>query len=216
MDFQNRCLIAVVLNGRFRVSKYCRTTDGNPPGQGKALAEFLCSDRFDLTTLKQRVREHTMLDYAKHGGDDYWRAWWQVEEEDFAKSSSLNPKMGADILEKIQSGEAPESMNDLRVAADFLACDWVYVIDLDAEMVEVYAGYGIKPDLFERAVTREDRFFFLQEDSQRETFKCPPRILASCAFSDFTAEAMERLSAQMHIGAAAADGGTGKTRGENT
>jgi hypothetical protein len=55
-----RNLTVVVLNGEYKVAKYCER-DEYTIEQGNILAEFISSDRFNLARVKQKVREHHLI-----------------------------------------------------------------------------------------------------------------------------------------------------------
>ena len=181
-----RNLTVIVLNGEYRVAKFCET-DKPPIEQGRTLAEFISSNRFDLPTLKQRVREHRLINY-----DDSGMGW---TEADSAADMWLPYRcriFGAEIVEMIQNGEAPESKNDLAFASEFIFCEFVYVVDLDEETVEIYKGFNTTP------LSVKDRFFFLvgeSEDRYRESY--PVRLLKAFPFKEFTQEALLRLENEM-------------------
>ena len=56
----------------------------------------------------------------------------------------------------------PYLEDNINFAADSLCCEWAYVIDLDKRTFEVYEGFNQEP------LTEDDRFFFLEEKSNKE------------------------------------------------
>ncbi len=59
---------------------------------------------------------------------------------------TLQRDMGADILQHIYDSEQPVEVSlDLEFMNDSLFCEWVYVIDLDNNKLEVYEGFNKSP-----------------------------------------------------------------------
>lgn len=88
---------------------------------------------------------------------------------------SLSRDTGAEILDVIASSTGPiPALPDLEFIADGMVCEWVYVIDLDSDKLEAYAG-GFKT----AGGTRFDDLDFMkqqEEDGAKDAVDGPPTI----------------------------------------
>lgn len=135
-----RHLTCVVQDGTFKVAQYGQW-DGYPSGQGETILKFLRST--DLGKFKQAVRDTKQLTEedrrAAHAEFASKEGWLTLDEaEKFKKKyPALSRDTGAQVLSLL-----PTSVFlDVEFAADGLFCEWAYVIDLDANTLEVYEGF---------------------------------------------------------------------------
>lgn len=134
-----RNLIAVVLDGEFKVAQYCQW-DGYLSGQGNGILEFLNNESFDLEIFKDQLRKCVFLQ--------------EGQELEFSPYTSRDT--GSDILSLIYTERELnqiELIDISKFAADGLFCEFAYVLDLDNEILEVYEGFAKKnenkiPDRF--------------------------------------------------------------------
>lgn len=86
---------------------------------------------------------------------------------------SISPYTGADILDVIASSSEPiPALPDLEFISDGLFCEWAYVIDLDSDNLEAYAG-GFKP----AGGTRFDDLDFMKQQDEcgaKDAVEGPP------------------------------------------
>lgn len=163
-----RNLTIIKLNGEIKVAKYCQW-DGYPTGQGKTLAKFI-QNGLDVEKLKKNVLKMSAISEAdlnrrwrKIGvyGDTC-----TFEQSDKFREAypELSRDIGAEIVELIQNGSFKKNhykfdndkmikteiqyklnkrtklLNDFDFLNDHLFCEFAYLIDLDKQKIEVYAG----------------------------------------------------------------------------
>lgn len=126
-----RGLIAVMLDGQYKVAQYCQW-DMYPGGQGTQVLEFL-HDKNNRLALLAGAR-HTVM--------------WTIPE---AKASGENlaqwsRDVGADILKTVATSERGLILlNHIDFAADSVFCEYAYVIDFDKQALEVFKGFNERP-----------------------------------------------------------------------
>jgi len=154
-----RHLICVFYKGQFVLAQYGQH-DGYPRGQGVTLVKFL-QDSANIQQLKRGLG-HTyeasdsevyeakiQIDKLDDLGAVAWHAFLEHRDPLIARGimktlkPSLHGSTGARILEVIAEAEdwvkVPIKLQ-LSFANDWLSCEWAYVIDLDAEVFEVFRG----------------------------------------------------------------------------
>lgn len=156
-----RNLTIVQLNGAYCVSQYGQW-DGYPACMGAIVLDFLKTK--DLSIFKNKLRNTRFITQ-----DDYRNYWHEfgidIEKEKFVdigisnqfnwKHPTLSRNLGADILTEIyKSKDKLDLWDDLEFAKDSLMCEWAYVIDLDNNKLEVYAGFN------KEKLDKESRFYF--------------------------------------------------------
>lgn len=145
-----RHLIAVQYNGKYKVAQYGQW-DGYPSGQGAKVLEFLGS--VDLGEFKNKVkslrwvRKGMMEKVFKEIGLPEEGGWMTMEQSAVfqEKHPEWSRDTGADILPLIMEMDKLYLQNSIEFAGDGLFCEWAYVIDLDAEVFEVYSGFHKGP-----------------------------------------------------------------------
>lgn len=153
-----RHLICVVLNGEYKVAQYGQW-DGYPSGQGLGVLGFL--EDVDMGLFREKVsrlawasEEHIKRCWVECGADpneDYVN--YAVGEVFGKKYPEYDRDTGSRILDLIMSRDDLTLYNDVKFAQDSLFCEWCYVIDLDANKLEVYKGFNREP------LTETDRFY---------------------------------------------------------
>lgn len=150
-----RNLTIVVSDGTYKVSQYCQW-DGYPSGQGMTIAKFIekrlstaegvAAFKAKLAGLRVLTAEEIHACWKEAGADDSGWATLDVAKKFKEKNAHLNRDFGAQILEYIWTEEKPEvSTPDVSFAGDSLFCEWAYVLDLDAGVLEVFRGFNEKP-----------------------------------------------------------------------
>lgn len=135
-----RHLIAVVLDGQYRIAQYGQW-DGYPSGQGATVLEFLKNYNRDRFESKLRAASFMTNDELESFGRvaDTIGNWQQ-------KFPAMTRDTGADILELVQnSPDGIKLRNSLGFAGDSLFCEFAYVIDLDNDNLELYVGFNQSP-----------------------------------------------------------------------
>lgn len=141
-----RSLIAVQLDGKYRVAQYSQW-DGYPEGQGQTCLYFL-REKMDEETFKKALRKMTFI--ANEDLEALWREYGADEHgfvklEDSDRMLHDHPQFsrdtGAQILEFIQNHpEGAELQDALEFVGDDAFCEWVWVIDLDKRTFEGFDG----------------------------------------------------------------------------
>lgn len=138
-----RNLVAVKLDGAYKVAQYGQW-DGYPSGQGSTVLDFLKT--WDRPVFEYKVRAANFLTAEEvdainatikaEGLQDCWQARWP----------ELSRDAGANILRMIEKAEPGIKLsNSIDFAADSLFCEWGYVLDLDANTLEVFRGFNKTP-----------------------------------------------------------------------
>jgi hypothetical protein len=166
-----RSLTVVVHNNQVKVAQYGQW-DGYPKGQGKILVSFL-QDKTKVAALKHvlpKVRFQTQEDikeqseFLKSIGCE--TSWMNIEQANqFRSKYPMHFRdVGGDILNLILLHNDSDEIiltDSYYFAAESLWCEWAYVVDLDKNTFEVYAGLN-KKDL-----SKEDRFFSLNKKGEK-------------------------------------------------
>lgn len=138
-----RHLIAVQLDGEYRIAQYGQW-DGYPSAQGEQVLHFLRN--WDRPTFEAKLRA------ASYCTDADWAAIKeQIKKEQLEQSwqnvwPELSRDAGARILEIVAERKPGIKLkNSIGFACDSLFCEWGYVIDLDANVLEVFRGFQKEP-----------------------------------------------------------------------
>jgi len=140
----------VQYNGRYKVAQYGQW-DGYPGGQGKEILEFL--RHVDLAEFKKKVkalrwvRKGMMEKVFREIGLPEEGGWMTGEQAVVfgKKHPEWSRNTCAKILSLIMERDKLYLKNSITFAGDGLFCVWAYVIDLDAEVFEVYSGFHKGP-----------------------------------------------------------------------
>lgn len=138
-----RHLTVVQFEGAYRVAQYGQW-DGYPEGQGATVLEFLQS--WDRPTFEAKLRASTFLTDADLESINaeikslspgvQWQSKWPA----------LTRDTGAKVLRLIHDSEPGIRLrNSIGFAGDSLFCEFAYVLDLDANTLEVYRGFRKEP-----------------------------------------------------------------------
>lgn len=121
-----RHLICLYYNDRIIVAQY-GGHDGHPSYTGRDIMTSLSDPRFI-----RRLRANAPLIRHRESDRDY-SEWYE--------GGSIDESAGSSVLDDIAYTDRPllHSFN-LEFASDGGFCEWVYCIDLDAEVLEVYSG----------------------------------------------------------------------------
>lgn len=140
-----RHLIAVVLDGEYKVAQYGQW-DGYLTGQGNAILKFLGQLGGDdnLACFEKNLRRCKFItdsDIIRFREDENSQETKQFI--DFADRD-----IGSKILYFIRDYELDETIylrDSITFGADSLFCEYAYVIDLDNKVLEVYTGFNRSP-----------------------------------------------------------------------
>ncbi|OBT74565.1 hypothetical protein VF21_07555 [Pseudogymnoascus sp. 05NY08] len=149
-----RHLICVFHRGRFVIAQYGQL-DGYPEGQGFTIIAFLLGAgniarlKAGLTHIYTPTAEE-VSEIEKEASQMVHEYWEKSVREGFslrgkiqAACPTMSPETSAGVLELVAkaTAEAPVPIQQkLTFINDGLFCEWGYVIDLDAEVLEVFCG----------------------------------------------------------------------------
>lgn len=151
-----RNLIAVVMNGEYRVAQYGQW-DGYPDGQGKDLLDFLVGEG-NIEKLKAALPRCRFWD--AEGRDKEFLAEYDKNCPEWSSDPDnrtpeqirwhrtyISRDLAAKVLTNIADSADPEILlrNNIDFAGDSLSCEWAYVVDLDKGTFEVYEGFNKEP-----------------------------------------------------------------------
>jgi hypothetical protein len=136
-----RHLIAVQLDGQYRIAQYGQW-DGYPSGQGETVLKFL--QQVNRPIFEAKLRAASFLTEADF---DAINAKIKAEQLDWPEVwPELSRNTGAEILEMVERHDAGIKLNNqIGFAANSLMCEWGYVVDLDANTLEVFKGFQKEP-----------------------------------------------------------------------
>ena len=142
-----RHITAVVAEGEFVVAQYGQW-DGYPTGAGNDIVAII-SGKIDQ--LKDSLKHIVPVDsgtverYWTECGAQEWGADMETCQRFKAKHMTLDRDTGPDVLNILIRTEVPvELYLDVDFIANGLFCEWVYVVDLDSGMFEIYQGSRIQ------------------------------------------------------------------------
>lgn len=150
-----RNLTVVIKGGEVRVAQYGQF-DGYPTGQGETIRKFLAS-KMKRQVFERKLEQITLVDQPEL--TKMWQSIGvdvdsdhgyvtQVEADRFnARWPLMQRNIAGEILERIQNWPDDKIVlsNQIEFANDGLMCEWVYVVDLDKNTLEVYTGFNTEP-----------------------------------------------------------------------
>lgn len=149
-----RNLICVLKDNEFKVAKYCQW-DGYPEGQGDAIREWLIDSYQPDDFAKGLENCYDITDDALHAlwieagvdpDDKSGMVSMDISNKFNKEHPQLGRDMGAGVLDLIQHSTGPVALqNEIDFAQESLFCEWVYVLNLDTDELEVYTGFNKEP-----------------------------------------------------------------------
>ena len=172
-----RHITAVVAEGEFVVAQYGQW-DGYPTGAGNNIVAII-SGKIDQLKASLKhivpVDSGTVERYWSECGAQEWGADMETCQRFKAKYVTLDRDTGPDVLNILIHTEVPiELFLNVDFIADGLFCEWVYVVDLDSGMFEIYQGFQIHPS--------ENRFSTMFEGTVNGYY--PPKLVATYPLDD--------------------------------
>ena len=167
-----RHITAVVAEGEFVVAQYGQW-DGYPTGAGNNIVDIISGKIGQLkASLKHivPVSDSTVDRYWTECGAQGWGADMETCQRFKAKHMTLDRDTGSNVLDILIHTEVPvELYVDVEFIANGLYCEWVYVVDLDSGMFEIYQGFQTHPS--------ENRFSSMFEGTINGYY--PPKLVAT-------------------------------------
>lgn len=146
-----RHLVAVKLDGEYKVAQYGQW-DGYPSGQGATVLKFLKT--WDRPTFEGKLRAARFLTEEEVDEINKTIKEKHLQETWPNRWPELSRDTGAVILSLVSNAEPGLKLrNSIDFAADSLFCEWAYVLDLDANTLEVFEGFNHQP------LAQDERFF---------------------------------------------------------
>lgn len=142
-----RHLIIVAVNGKYPVAQYGQF-DGYPTGVGVSVLKWLRErSPSQLATFKEKCAAVRPLDEeAVYGEMKFANREYLTPAESkrlLDRYPQLSRQMSDGILSFIEDGAVGTPvLADPEFIGDSLFCEWAYVIDFDAEVLEVYKGFN--------------------------------------------------------------------------
>ena len=182
-----RHITAVVAEGEFVVAQYGQW-DGYPTGAGN---DIVASLRGKIDQLKTSLKHIVPVDsgtvgrYWSECGSDGRGADMETCRRFKAKHPTLDRDIGPNVLDiLIHTTDPVELYLNVDFIADGLFCEWVYVVDLDSGMFEIYQGFQIHPS--------ENRFSSMFEGTINGYY--PPKLVATYPLDDLPTDSqLKRL-----------------------
>ena len=145
-----RNLTMVISRRKIKVAQYGQW-DGYPEGQGKTILEFL--KRCNLNDFRERVDKVSFVDKKViikawqecfQGKGNYLRLK-KTENIFNSKYPEFSRDTGAKILNLIYEGKAQKLFNNRKFVFNNLFCEWLYLINLDKNLFEIYTNQISRP-----------------------------------------------------------------------
>jgi len=149
-----RGIIAVVRHEKTIIAKYCQW-DMYPESVGADICEWI-TDEYDPERFKAglencyNINEDALKQLWIDAGADLDNIGNFVSMTVADKFAETNPQIGRDmsagVLDLIMHSTGPVPFqNDIEFANESLFCEWVYVLNIDTETLEVYTGFNKEP-----------------------------------------------------------------------
>lgn len=145
-----RHLTVVQLDGEYRIAQYGQW-DGYPSGQGETVLEFL--KNWDQPKFEAALRKCSFFNPKELTEFSEMVKREGIQETWPKKFPELSRDTGAEILGAIQEVGGFKLKDSIEFAKDSLFCEYAYVLDLDANTLEVYKGFNKSP------LVPTDRFY---------------------------------------------------------
>ena len=172
-----RHITAVVSEGQFVVAQYGQW-DGYPTGAGNNIVAIISGKIGQLKDSLRHivpVESGTVERYWTECGAYDWGADMETCQRFKAKHMTLDRDTGPDILNILIHTEVPVELHlDVDFIGNGLFCEWVYVVDLDSGMFEIYRGFQTHPS--------ENRFSTMFEGEIDGYY--PPKLVATYPLDD--------------------------------
>lgn len=172
--------------------------DGYPEGQGLNIVNIL--NEYGIDSIRSGLKNCVIVD------QEYVLSMWKKigahgdfatldqSEQFFKKYPSLSRDTGSNIIkiiiDSVRTGEKVPIELDIDFAYNGLFCEYIYVLNMKTNQLEVYAG------LWKKEMNESERFF----GEQDEHGYAPPRIVAKFnineldeSFVDKTYKSIENL-----------------------
>jgi hypothetical protein len=170
-----RHLTCVFMDNEYKVAQYGQW-DGYPTGAGEDIIKFL--ENCDLIKFRDKLTKVRFTNDKDQEEVDKFlvsigakNGWMDMEQsKEFQKRYyHLSRDRGSEILDIIYKTRKKLALdNIIEFAYDGLFCEWVYVINLDDNTLEIYKGCNKEP------LSKDERFY--NGDKPNEDGYYPARL----------------------------------------
>lgn len=165
-----RNLTLVQSNNSLKVAQYGQW-DGYPSGNGVIILEFVRSLIAGNLVTAFRDKVNALTEWTEADQDEALKSvgitdGWATFEQSAAlkaKYPGIHRDTGASILSMILEGTVSQVSLNTDFASDSLFCEWAYLINLDANTLEVYEGFNKEP------LDADQRFAYLTEKREADS-----------------------------------------------
>jgi hypothetical protein len=167
-----RHVTVVKLDGKVKVAQYGQW-DGYLSGQGKQIADFI--ERVKLDKFKERVQSLKPI-----SSKDLKQKWVEAGADPKSDSVSFDvadkfkgryPEFsrdtGAVVLDLIYAGQVDQVQLDKSYKSKDSWLEYVYIMDLDKQTLEIYTGHVCKDNFFKKlkfSETTTDKMLSLEKE----------------------------------------------------
>lgn len=188
-----RNLTAVMAEGEYKIAQYGQW-DGHPSGVGITILGFL-SEAGNIDKLRAALSKVRFID-LKGRDKDFVESYNanapkllgdpdnRTPEQKHWFSTYSSRDIAGEILGAVSSSSDNEILlrNNIGFAGNSLFCEYAYIIDLDAEIFEVYEGFNQEKVI-------EGRFISSSEDAEKSEGYEPVKLIKSYKLSELPSEA---------------------------
>lgn len=157
------------LNNEYRIAQW-GSLYGSPHEAGIDILLFIKdlieTDRIEY--FKQKLLLCTLLSDEK-----------EISRAAKPTAPQLNVETGSDIFDLVLDSKEPMTLkNSIESAADSAYCQWGYVINFDAEELEVYRGHNTEE------LAPDERFYWLEKSTARHSHFHPLKKIYTISFNE--------------------------------
>jgi hypothetical protein len=178
-----RGLTCVYVNNNFKLAQYGQW-DHYPEGNGLIVLSFIkkyLNSAEKISNFMKHINDtyqptQKEIDkwYHEAGADNKYVSF-EISNKLKLAHPSIHRDTGSRILEYIFLNNHVPIISNITFAADSLFCEWVYVINMDTQELEIYKGNNKTPLL------PTERFYFLTDKSDKIYY--PVKKVAALSFN---------------------------------
>jgi hypothetical protein len=195
-----RNLTCVILNNEIKVAQYGQW-DGYFAGQGQNIVEFILNELNTdekLNFFKEQIKkcrfysddELKFIDNSIVGNAQGYNS--EQEKILIDRYPQLSRNTGSDILKLILDRTSIKLKNEYDFGYDGVFCEFAYLLNLDTQELEIYAGYGKeKMNKDERWYSEKSVYDDHKKDGETDIYSV--RLFTKIPFNKLTADSMLKL-----------------------
>lgn len=185
-----RNLTAVMANNEYKIAQYGQW-DGYPSGQGITILRFL-REYGNVKKLSDALERVRFLE--ADGKDKIFLEEYESNVEKNQRTAEqkkwfdtyISRDIGGSILQELANTEDKEVIlkNSIGFAGDSLFCEYAYIIDLDAGVLEIYEGFNRTPITEGRFISNDPK---LERSNNPDGYE-PVKLVRFYPLSDLPTE----------------------------